>query len=138
MSKGPGDLSLAERLELAIKKLDFWYRISLIMVLIGLAALSSIISMSQFYFHDEIGKHGYIDQILDEETGTTHLAFVPYGEEIFPANGIVTLFHTQLWLLAGNGVVIGLLTFLFLWVSHRGTAHKKEFESIEDLGPWEW
>lgn len=131
MSKGPGDLSLAERLELAIKKLDFWYRVSLVMVLIGLAALSSIISMSQFYFHDEIGKNGYIDQVIDEETGTKILTFVPYGEEIFPAHGIVILYTTQVWLLAGNGVVIGLLTFLFLWVSHRGNAHKKEFESIE-------
>ena len=66
MSKGPGDLSLAERLEFAIKQLNLWYRITLITVLIGLVALSGIISMSQFYFHAEVGKHGYIDEIFVE------------------------------------------------------------------------
>ena len=32
--------------------------------------------------------------------------------------------------MGGNGIVIGLLTFLFLWVTKRGNDHKKEFESL--------
>ena len=131
MSKGPGDLSLAERLEFAIKQLNLWYRITLITVLIGLVALSGIISMSQFYFHDEVRKHGYIDEIFVEDENITLTAFIPYTEEIFPADGVVSLYITQVWLMVGNGVVIGLLSFLFLWVSFRGHAHTKDFESIE-------
>ena len=131
MSKGPQDESLAEKLDRAIKQLDFWYRISIITVIIGLAALSGIISMSQFYFHNEVGKHGYINQIYLEDKDVTVLAFIPYSEEIFPAEGVVTLYVTQLWLMYGNGVVIALLSFLFIWVTYRGKAHTKEFESIE-------
>jgi hypothetical protein len=131
VSKGPQDESLAEKLERAIKELDFWYRISIITVIIGLAALSGIISMSQFYFHSEVGKHGYIDQIYVEDKAITVLAYIPYTEEIFPADGVVTLYITQLWLMYGNGVVIALLSFLFIWVTYRGKAHTKEFESIE-------
>jgi uncharacterized protein YnzC (UPF0291/DUF896 family) len=131
VSKGPQDESLAEKLDRAIKQLDFWYRISIITVIIGLAALSGIISMSQFYFHSEIGKHGYINQIYLEDKDITVLAFIPYSKEIFSAEGVVTLYVTQLWLMYGNGVVIALLSFLFIWVTYRGKAHTKEFESIE-------
>ena len=67
MSKGPQDLSLAEKLEHAIRQLGFWYRISIIIVLVGLAALSGIISMSQFYFHDEVSKYGHIEEIFVED-----------------------------------------------------------------------
>ena len=64
MSKGPQDYSLAEKLDNAIKQLGFWYRISIIIVLVGLASLSGIISMSQFYFHDEIAKYGQISKTI--------------------------------------------------------------------------
>ena len=131
MSKGPQDYSLAEKLENAIKQLGFWYRISIIIVLVGLASLSGIISMSQFYFHDEIAKHGQIEEIFIQDENITVLAFLPYSEEVFPAEGIVALFITQVWLMYGNGVVIGLLSFLFIWVTYRGKAHTEEFESIE-------
>ncbi len=131
MSRGPQDLSLAEKLEQAIKQLGFWYRISIIIVLVGLASLSGIISMSQFYFHDEIGKHGHIEEIYVEDQDLTLLAFLPYTEEIFPSEGIVTLYITQVWLMYGNGIVIALLSFLFIWVTYRGKAHTQEFESIE-------
>lgn len=131
MSKGPLDLTLAERLEYAIRHLDFWYRISLVIVLIGLASLSGIVSVSQYYFHNEIAMHGHIEQIYHQDQDITLLEFVPNSEEIFPAEGIVNLFSTQVWLMGGNGIVIGLLTFLFLWVTKRGNDHKKEFESIE-------
>ena len=131
MSKGPQDHSLAEKLENAIKQLGFWYRISIIIVLVGLASLSGIISMSQFYFHDEIAKHGQIEEIFIQDEDITVLAFLPYTEEIFPAEGIVSLYITQVWLMYGNGVVIGLLSFLFIWVTYRGKAHTLEFESIE-------
>ncbi len=131
MSKGPQDYSLAEKLENAIKQLGFWYRISIIIVLVGLASLSGIISMSQFYFHDEIAKHGQIEEIFIQDENITVLAFLPYSEEVFPAEGIVALFITQIWLMYGNGVVIGLLSFLFIWVTYRGKAHTQEFESIE-------
>ncbi len=131
MSRGPQDLTLAEKLEQAIKQLGFWYRISIIIVLVGLASLSGIISMSQFYFHGEIGKHGHIEEIFVEDENLTLLAFLPYTEEIFPAEGIVTLYITQVWLMYGNGIVIALLSFLFIWVTYRGKAHTQEFESIE-------
>ncbi len=131
MSRGLNDYSLAERLEHAIKRLDFWNRISLIIVIVGLASLSGIISMSQTYFHGEIGKHGHIEEIYIENQDVTLLAYIPYSEEVFPAEGIVTLYLTQVWLMVGNGVVIALFSFLFLWVTYRGHNHKKEFESIE-------
>ena len=117
MSKGPQDLSLAEKLEHAIKQLGFWYRISIIIVLVGLAALSGIISMSQFYFHNEVSKYGEIHEIYVEDENITLLAFLPNSEEIFPAEGIVSLYITQVWLMYGNGVVIALLSFLFIWVT---------------------
>ena len=85
MSKGPLDLSLAERLEYAIRHLDFWYRISLVIVLIGLASLSGIVSVSQYYFHSEVGMHGHIEQIYDEDDEITILKFIPNSDEIFPA-----------------------------------------------------
>ena len=131
MSKGPIDLTLAERLEYAIRHLDFWYRISLVIVLIGLASLSGIVSVSQYYFHNEIAMYGHIAQNYHEDEDITVLEFIPNSEVIFPAEGIVNLFSTQVWLMGGNGIVIGLLTFLFLWVTKRGNDHKKEFESIE-------
>jgi len=131
VSKGPQDHSLAEKLENAIKQLGFWYRISIVIVLVGLASLSGIISMSQFYFHDEIAKYGQIQEIFIQEENITVLAFLPYSEEIFPAEGIVSLYITQVWLMYGNGVVIALLSFLFIWVTYRGKAHTQEFESIE-------
>lgn len=131
MSKGPQDHSLAEKLENAIKQLGFWYRISIVIVLVGLASLSGIISMSQFYFHDEIAKYGQIQEIFIQDKNITVLAFLPYSEEIFPAEGIVSLYVTQVWLMYGNGIVIGLLSFLFIWVTYRGKAHTQEFESIE-------
>ncbi len=59
------------------------------------------------------------------------LAFIPYSEEIFSPEGIVTLFLTQIWLMIGNGIAIGLLAFLVLWVTYRGHKHTSEFESIE-------
>jgi len=131
VSKGPIDLTLAERLEYAIRHLDFWYRISLVTVLIGLASLSGIVSVSQYYFHNEIAMYGHIAQTYNEDEDITVLEFIPNSEVIFPAEGIVNLFSTQVWLMGGNGIVIGLLTFLFLWVTKRGNDHKKEFESIE-------
>jgi len=131
VSKGSQDYSLAEKLENAIKQLGFWYRISIIIVLVGLASLSGIISMSQFYFHDEIAKYGQIEEIFIQDKDITVLAFLPYSEEIFPAEGIVSLYITQIWLMYGNGVVIALLSFLFIWVTYRGKAHTEEFESIE-------
>jgi len=131
VSKGPQDYTLAEKLENAIKQLGFWYRISIIIVLVGLASLSGIISMSQFYFHDEVAKYGQIEEIFIQDKDITVLAFLPFTEEIFPAEGIVSLYITQVWLMYGNGVVIGLLSFLFIWVTYRGKAHTQEFESIE-------
>ncbi len=99
MSKGPQDHSLAEKLENAIKQLGFWYRISIVIVLVGLASLSGIISMSQFYFHNEVGKYGQIQEIFIQDENITVLAFLPYSEEVFPAEGIVALFITQVWLM---------------------------------------
>ena len=131
MASGEGTFSLNERLENAISKLGFWYRVTILMVIIGLVALSIVISASQVYFHLEVGKHGHIEQIYVEDKEVTLLAFLPYSEEIFPAEGIVTLYLTQVWLMIGNGVVIGLLSFLFIWVTYRGHAHRRELESIE-------
>ena len=131
MSKGPQDLSLAEKLDNAIKQLGFWYKISIVIVLVGLASLSGIISLSQFYFHDEIAKYGNIQEIFVEDTNITLLAFLPFSEDVFPAEGIVALYITQVWLMYGNGIVIALLSFLFVWVTYRGKAHTQEFESIE-------
>jgi hypothetical protein len=131
VSKGPQDLSLAEKLDNAIKQLGFWYKISIVIVLVGLASLSGIISLSQFYFHDEIAKYGNIQEIFVEDTNITLLAFLPFSEDVFPAEGIVALYITQVWLMYGNGIVIALLSFLFVWVTYRGKAHTQEFESIE-------
>lgn len=131
MASGEASLSLNERLDHAISKLGFWYRVTILMVIIGLVSLSVVISASQVYFHQEIGKHGHIEQIYLEERDLTLLAFIPNTEEIFPAEGIVALYLTQIWLMIGNGVVIGLLSFLFVWVSYRGHSHTRELESIE-------
>lgn len=130
MASGEGSLSLNERLERAITKLGFWYRVTIIMVIIGLVSLSGIISMSQIYFHQEIGKHGSIEEIPLAKNERV-LAFIPNSEEIFPAESIVNLYITQVWLMIGNGIVIGILSFLVLWVTYRGNVHQKEFESIE-------
>ena len=131
VASGEGSLSLNERLELAISQLGFWYRITILFVIIGLVSLSIVISASQVYFHQEIGKYGHIEEIFLEEKGVTLLAYIPHTEEIFPTEAIVTLYLTQIWLLIGNGLVIGVLSFLFIWATYRGNAHKKEFESIE-------
>jgi hypothetical protein len=131
VASGEASLSLNERLEHAISRLGFWYRVTIIMVVIGLVSLSAIISASQIYFHAEVGEHGYIEEIFIEDTQESVLAFIPYTEEIFTTEGIVTLFLTQVWLMVGNGIAIGLLAFLVLWVTYRGHAHRKEFESIE-------
>ena len=131
MASGEASLTLNERLEYAIARLGFWYRITIIMVVIGLVSLITIISASQIYFHNEIGRHGYITEVFIENTQESVLAFIPYTEEIFTTDGIVTLFLTQVWLMVGNGIAIGLLAFLVLWVTYRGHAHRKEFESIE-------
>ena len=130
MASGEGSLSLNERLEYAITKLGFWYRVTIIMVVIGLVSLSGIISMSQIYFHQEVGKHGSIEEIEIAENDRV-LAFLPNSEEIFTTESIVNLYLTQVWLMVGNGIVIGILSFLVLWVTYRGNVHQKEFESIE-------
>jgi len=131
VASGEGSISLNEKLESAISRLGFWYRVTIIMVVVGLVSLSAIISASQIYFHEEIGKHGYIEEIFIEDTNESVLAFIPYSEEIFSPEGIVTLFLTQIWLMIGNGIAIGLLAFLVLWVTYRGHKHTSEFESIE-------
>jgi len=131
VASGEGSISLNEKLESAISRLGFWYRVTIIMVVIGLVSLSAIISASQIYFHEEIGKHGYIEEIFIEATNESVLAFIPYSEEIFSPEGIVTLFLTQIWLMVGNGIAIGLLGFLVFWVTYRGHKHTTELESIE-------
>ena len=131
MASGEGSLSLNERLEYAISKLGFWYRVTILMVIVGLVSLSIVISASQVYFHQEVGKHGSIEQIYLEDKDLTVLAYIPFTEEIFPTEGIVNLYLTQVWLMVGNGLVIGLLSFLFVWVTYRGQSHTKELESIE-------
>ena len=130
MASGEGSLSLNERLERAISKLGFWYRVTIIMVVIGLVSLTGIISLSQIYFYQEIGKYGSIEEIVIEEDEKV-LAYIPNSEEPFPTDGVVTLYLTQLWELVGNGIAIGILSFLVLWVTYRGNIHQKEFESIE-------
>jgi len=131
VASGEGSISLNEKLESAISRLGFWYRVTIIMVVIGLLSLSAIISASQIYFHEEIGKHGYIEEIFIEDTNESVLAFIPYSEKIFSTDGIVTLFLTQIWLMIGNGIAIGLLGFLVFWVTYRGHKHTSELESIE-------
>ena len=125
-------LSLAERLDSAIENLGVWHRVTLVMVIIGLLSLSVIISMSQHYFQQEINKHGHITEIRDEKTGERELTFVPNGEQIFSSESIVALYTTQIWLMASNGLVIGLLSFLFLWITYRGQTYKKELKTIEN------
>jgi hypothetical protein len=101
------------------------------MVIIGLLSLSVVISLSQFTFQEEIHKHGEIKETKDEKSGQVGLAFVPNTEQIFSAESILKLYTTQVWLMASNGVVIGLLSFLFLWITARGQSYKKELKSIE-------
>lgn len=127
-----GDKSLAEKLDVAIENLTIWYRVTIVMVIIGLLSLSVVISLSQYYFHQEIQKHGDIEEIKNEETGQIGLAFVPNSEEVFSTESILKLYTTQIWLMASNGVVIGLLSFLFLWITYRGQAYKKELKEIEN------
>lgn len=125
-------LSLAERLDRAIENLNVWHRVTLVMVIIGLLSLSVIISTSQYYFQQEINKHGRITEIVDDKTGEVELTFIPNSEQIFSSESIVTLYSTQIWLMASNGLVIGLLSFLFLWITYRGQAYKKELKTIEN------
>ncbi len=126
-----GDRSLAEKLDAAIENLSTWYRVTLIMVIIGLLSLSVVISLSQYHFQEEINKYGEIKEIKDEKSGQVGLAFVPNSEIVFSTESILKLYTTQVWLMASNGVVIGLLSFLFLWITSRGQAYKKELKSIE-------
>lgn len=125
-------LSLAERLDRAIENLNVWHRVTLVMVIIGLLSLSVIISTSQYYFQQEINKHGRITEIVDDKTGEVELTFIPNSEQIFSSESIVALYSTQIWLMASNGLVIGLLSFLFLWITYRGQAYKKELKTIEN------
>lgn len=125
-------LSLAERLDRAIENLNVWHRVTLVMVIIGLLSLSVIISTSQYYFQQEINKHGRITEIVDDKTGEVELTFIPNSEQIFSNESIVALYSTQIWLMASNGLVIGLLSFLFLWITYRGQAYKKELKTIEN------
>jgi hypothetical protein len=125
-------LSLAERLDIAIENLSVWHRVTLVMVIIGLLSLSVIISMSQYYFQQEINKHGHITETRDDKTGNVELEFIPNSEQIFSSESIVALYSTQTWLMASNGLVIGLLSFLFLWITYRGQSYKKELKTIEN------
>jgi hypothetical protein len=109
-------LSLAERLDVAIENLSVWHRVTLVMVIIGLLSLSVIISMSQYYFQQEINKHGRITEIHDDKTGDISLSFIPNGEQVFSSESIVALYSTQIWLMASNGLVIGLLSFFFFLI----------------------
>jgi hypothetical protein len=127
-----GEKSLAAKLDDVIEKLTTWHRITLVMVIIGLLSLSVVISVSQFHFSQEIARHGQIVNVVDETTGQEGLAFVPRTEQIFSAESILELHTTQLWLMASNGLVIGLLSFLFFWITYRGHAYKKELKSIEN------
>lgn len=131
MALSKDDRSLAGKLDAAIENLSIWYRVTLVMVIIGLLSLSVVISLSQFTFQEEIHKHGEIKEIKDEESGQVGLAFVPDTEQVFSAESILKLYTTQVWLMASNGVVIGLLSFLFLWITARGQSYKKELKSIE-------
>ncbi|CDI05471.1 hypothetical protein [Candidatus Nitrosotenuis uzonensis] len=126
-----GEKSLAEKLDIAIENLSVWHRVTLVMVIIGLLSLSVVISLSQYYFHQEIGKHGQIIEIKDE-SGNVELVFDPNSDEIFSTQSILNLYTTQVWLMASNGLVIGLLSFLFLWITYRGHAYRKELRAIEN------
>ncbi|MEM2785982.1 MAG: hypothetical protein QXW37_00855 [Candidatus Nitrosotenuis sp.] len=126
-----GDKSLAEKLDIAIENLSSWYRVILVIVIIGLLSLSVVISLSQYYFQQEIAKNGHITEIRDEKTGETSLVFVPNSERVFAPESILGLYTTQVWLMTSNGLVIGLLSFLFLWITYRGHIHRKELKSIE-------
>jgi hypothetical protein len=126
-----GNKSLAEKLDIAIENLSTWYRVTLVMVIIGLLSLSVVISLSQYYFQQEISKHGEIEEIIDEKTGQIGLEFVPQNGEVFSKESVLQLYVTQIWLMASNGVVIGLLSFLFLWITLRGQSYKKELKEIE-------
>ncbi|HET8720232.1 MAG TPA: hypothetical protein VFM64_04480, partial [Candidatus Nitrosotenuis sp.] len=127
-----GDKSLAEKLDLAIENLSIWYRVTLVMVIIGLLSLSVVISLSQYYFQQEISKHGHIAEIKDEKTGEDTLSFIPNSDQVFSTDSILRLYVTQTWLMASNGLVIGLLSFLFLWITYRGNSYKKELKEIEN------
>lgn len=131
MELSKDDRSLAEKLDAAIENLSTWYRVTLVMVIIGLLSLSVVISLSQFTFQEEINKYGQIKEIKGDKSGQVGLAFVPYNDSVFPAESILKLYTTQVWLMASNGVVIGLLSFLFLWITARGQSYKKELKSIE-------
>lgn len=126
-----GEKSLAEKLDIAIENLSVWYRVTLVMVIIGLLSLSVVISLSQHYFQQEISKHGEITEITDEE-GNREIGFVPHSTEVFSTQSVLNLYATQTWLMASNGLVIGLLSFLFLWITYRGNAYKKDLKSIEN------
>jgi hypothetical protein len=127
-----GEKSLAEKLDSAIENLNIWHRVTLVMVIIGLLSLSVVISLSQYYFQQEISKHGDIEEIKDEKTGQIGLEFVPHSDEVFSTESVLRLYVTQIWLMASNGVVIGLLSFLFLWITFRGQAYKKDLKEIEN------
>ncbi|CAE6500694.1 hypothetical protein [Candidatus Nitrosotenuis uzonensis] len=126
-----GEKSLAEKLDIAIENLSVWHRVTLVMVIIGLLSLSVVISLSQYYFHQEISKHGQIIEIKDE-SGNVELVFDPNSDDIFSTQSILNLYTTQVWLMASNGLVIGLLSFLFLWITYRGHAYRKELRAIEN------
>jgi hypothetical protein len=127
-----GERSLAEKLDIAIENLSVWHRVTLAMVIIGLVSLSVVISLSQYYFQQEINKHGQIEEIKDEKTGQIGLEFIPNSDQVFSTDSIISLYATQTWLMASNGVVIGLLSFLFLWITYRGQAYKQELKEIEN------
>lgn len=130
MSK-TGEKSLAEKLDIAIENLSVWYRVTLVMVIIGLLSLSVVISLSQHYFQQEINKHGVITEITDE-SGQREIVFNPNSDEVFSTQSVLNLYMTQTWLMASNGLVIGLLSFLFLWITYRGNVYKKDLKSIEN------
>lgn len=127
-----GEKSLAEKLDIAIENLSIWYRVTLVMVIIGLLSLSVVISLSQYYFQQEINKHGEMTEIMDEKTGHVELTFVPNTDQVFSTDSILRLYATQTWLMASNGLVIGLLSFLFLWITYRGHAYRKDLKMIEN------
>jgi hypothetical protein len=127
-----GERSLAEKLDIAIENLSVWHRVTLAMVIIGLVSLSVVISLSQYYFQQEINKHGQIEEVKDEKTGQIGLEFIPNSDLVFSTDSIISLYATQTWLMASNGVVIGLLSFLFLWITYRGQTYKQELKEIEN------
>ena len=97
MALSKDDRSLAEKLDAAIENLSTWYRVTLIMVIIGLLSLSVVISLSQFTFQEEINKHGEIKEIKDEKSGQVGLAFVPHTDQVFSPESILKLYTTQVW-----------------------------------------